>query len=98
MRDLTAGNLRKKAARRDVAEVTQKEGVELSARAMNYRYTPMKRAQLLRLSEALSEQAGRRVSYMKTLDIALDALEEKVEKQAKKQAKKLEAQEGAAVS
>jgi hypothetical protein len=86
MRDLTAGTLRKKAARRDAAEVTQKEGVELSARAMNYRYTPDKRAQLLRLSEALSSQAGRRVSLMRTLDAALDALEEKIERQAKRAA------------
>jgi hypothetical protein len=87
MKDLTAGTLRKKAARRDVSEITQKEGVELSARAMNYRYTAPKRAQLLRLSEALSDQAGRRVSYMKTLDMALDALEEKLDRHAKKKAK-----------
>jgi len=54
---------------------------------INYRYTKVSRERVVRLSERLTEQQGRRVSFMKVMDMALEALERELDREDRKKAK-----------
>ena len=69
------------------ANVLQKQ-MKTKPTAINYRYTEAKQQQVVRLSERLTAlHDGRRVSYTKIIDMALDALEEKLDREDKRKDK-----------
>jgi len=79
---LDATALKKEEIERD--EISVRGEFELATTAVLYRYTPKKRDQIVRVTAMLSEHIGKKVSYSKMLDQAVDALETRLKRLKKK--------------